>query len=81
MLQQKQYLILKKRNYRNNEEKYEQFSGRSKNSDYTTCNLMYYEYFSKHCSLIAIDVNKQIELENLDLKQKINFVGRLEFYH
>ena len=42
---------------------------------------MYYEYFSKHCSLIAIDVNKQIELENLDLKQKINFVGRLGFYH
>ena len=50
----------------------------SKNNDYTTCNLLDYEYFSKHYKLIAIDLSKQIELENLDLKQQINFIGWLE---
>ena len=39
---------------------------------------MDYEYFSKHYKLIAIDLSKQIELENPDLKQKINFIGKLE---
>ena len=39
---------------------------------------MDYEYFSKHYKLIAIDKSKQIELENPDLKQQINFMGRLE---
>ena len=34
---------------------------------------MDYEYFSKHYKLIAIDLSKQIELEDPDLKQKINF--------
>ena len=34
--------------------------------------------FSKHYKLIAIDLRKQIELENPDLKQQINFIGRLE---
>ena len=43
----------------------------SKNNDYTTGNLLDYEYFSKHYKLIAIDLSKQIELENSDLKQKI----------
>ena len=41
-------------------------------------NLSDYEYFSKHYRLIAIDVSKQIELENPDLKQHINFIGRLD---
>ena len=50
----------------------------SKNNDYTTGNLLDYEYFSKHYKLIAIDLSKQIELENPDLKQQINFIGRLE---
>ena len=50
----------------------------SKNNDYTTGSLLYYDYFSKHCKLIAIDLSKQIELENPDLKQQINFIGRLE---
>ena len=49
-----------------------------KNNDYTTGNLLDYEYFSKHYKLIAIDLSKQIELENPDLKQKINFIGRLK---
>ena len=50
----------------------------SKNSNYTTGNLLDYEYFSKHYELIAINLSKQIELENTDLKQQINFIGRLE---
>ena len=48
-----------------------------RNNDYTTENLLDYEYFSKHYKLIAIDLSEQIELENPDLKQKINFIGRL----
>ena len=36
------------------------------------------EYFSKYYKLIAIDLSKQIELENPDLKQEINFIGRLK---
>ena len=39
---------------------------------------MDYEYFSKHYKLIAIDLSKQAELENSDLKQQINFTGKLE---
>ena len=50
----------------------------SRNNDYTIGNLLDYEYFKDHCKLIAIDLSKQIELENPDLKQQINFTGRLE---
>ena len=50
----------------------------SENNDYTTGNLLDYEYFKDHHRLIAIDLSKQIELENSDLKQQINFIGRLE---
>ena len=50
----------------------------SKNNDYTTGNLLDYEYFSKHYKKIAIDLSKQIKSENPDLKQQINFIGRLE---
>ena len=39
---------------------------------------MNYEYFSKHYKLNATDLSKQIELENPDLKQWINFFGRLD---
>ena len=49
-----------------------------RNNDYTTSNLLDYEYFSKHYKLIAIDLSKQIELENPDLKQQIYFIGKLE---
>ena len=48
-----------------------------RNNDFMTVNSLDYEYFSKYYKLIAIDLSKQIELENPDLKQ-INFVGRLE---
>ena len=50
----------------------------SKNNDYTSGNLLDYEYFSKHCKLIAIDLSKQIKLENPELKQQINLNGKLE---
>ena len=46
-----------------------------RNNDYTTGNLLDYEYFSNCYKLIAIDLSKQIELENPDLKQQI---GKLE---
>ena len=49
-----------------------------RNNDHTIGNLLDYEYFSKHYKLVAIDLSKQIELENPDLKQQINFIGRLE---
>ena len=55
-----------------------------RNNLFTTGNLLNYEYFSKYYKLFAIDVSEQIELENLDLKQKVIFIGRLErnvFHH
>ena len=63
---------------KNKGEAYEAIIKMSKNNNYTTGNLLDYEYFSKHNKLIAIDLSKQIGLENLDLKQKINFIDRLE---
>ena len=50
----------------------------SKVNDYKNSNLLDYDYFSKHYKLIAIDLNKQIELENFDLKQQIKFIGKLK---
>ena len=63
---------------KNKEEAYEAIIEMSKNNDYTTGNLLDYEYFKDHYKLIAIDLSIQIELENHDLKQQINFSGRLE---
>ena len=40
----------------------------SKNNNYTTGNLLDYEYFKDHYKLIAIYLSKQIELESLNLK-------------
>ena len=62
---------------KNKEEAYEAIIEMSNNNDYTTGNLLDYEYFSNHYRLIAIDLSKRIELENHNLKQ-INFIGRLE---
>ena len=42
-----------------------------RNNDYMAGNLLDYKYFSKHCRLIAIDLSKNIELENPDLKKKL----------
>ena len=63
---------------KNKGEAYEAIIEMNKNSDYTTGNLLDYEYFSNHYKLIAIDLSKPIELENPDLNQQINFISRLE---
>ena len=63
---------------KNKEEAYEAINEMSKNNDYTAGHLLDYEYFKDYYKLIAIDLSKQIELENPDLKQPINFIGRLE---
>ena len=63
---------------KNKQEAYEAITEISKNNDYTTGNLLDYEYFKDQYKLIAIDLSKQTELENIDLKQQINFIGRLE---
>ena len=49
-----------------------------RNNDYTTGNLLDYEYFSNNYKLIAIDLSKQIELEDANTMQQINFIGRIE---
>ena len=63
---------------KNSEKTYEQITEMGRNNDYTTGNLLDYEYFSKYYKLIEIDLSKQTELENSDLKQQINFIWRLE---
>ena len=61
------------------EEAYEKIIDISRNNEYTTGNLLDYDYFKKHYKLIAIDLSKQQVLqENEDLIQQINFIGRLE---
>ena len=63
---------------KNKEETYDKIIEVSKNNDYTTGNLFDYDYFSKHYKLIVIDLSKQVKLKDADLKQQINFIGRLE---
>ena len=50
----------------------------SKNNNFTTGNLLDYDYFSKRYKLIAIDLSKQTELAKSDLRQQTNFIGKLE---
>ena len=64
---------------RTKEEAYEKIIDICKNNEYTTSNLLDYDYFKKHYKLIAIDLSKQQVLqENEDLIQQINFIGKLE---
>ena len=63
---------------KNKEEAYEEIRSINKNNDFTTGILLDYEYFSKHYKLIAIDLSKQTELENPNLKQQVNFIGKHE---
>ena len=61
------------------EEAYEKIIDISRKNEYTTGNLLDYEYFKKYYKLIVIDLSKQQVLrENEDLIQQINFIGRLE---
>ena len=60
------------------EEAYEKIVDISRNNEYTTGNLLDYDYFKKY-KLIAIDFSKQqVSHENGDLIQQINFIGKLE---
>ena len=64
---------------RTEEEAYEKILDISRNNEYTTGNLLDYDYFKKYYKSIAIDLSKQQVLqENEDLIQQINFIGRLE---
>ena len=61
------------------EEAYEKFIDISRNNEYTTGNLLDYDYFKKYYKLIAIDLSKQQVLqENEYLIQQFNFIGKLE---
>ena len=61
------------------EEAYEKIIDISRNNEYTTGNLLDYDYFKKYYKFIAIDLSKQQVLqENEDLIQQVNFIGRLE---
>ena len=62
---------------KNKEETYEQIIEVERNNDYTTDNLLDHDYFSNHYKLIAIDLRKQNELENPDLKQQTNLIGKI----
>ena len=63
---------------KNKEEAYEQIIEMSKNNHYTTGNLLDYGFFKDHYKIIAIDFSRQIELEYPDLKQQIDFIGRID---
>ena len=62
---------------KNKEEAYEPIIEMSKNNDHTTGSLLDYEYYSKYYKLVAVNLSKQIELEN-SVKQQTNFVGSLK---
>ena len=61
------------------EEAYEKIIDISRNNEYTTGNLLDYDYFKIYYKLIAIDLSKQqILQENEDLIQQVNFIEKLE---
>ena len=60
---------------KNKKETYQAITELIRNSDYTTGNLLNYDYFLNHYKLIAIDLSKQ----DVDLsKQQISFIGKLK---
>ena len=61
------------------EEAYEKIIDISRNNEYTTGNLLDYDYFKNYYKSNAIDLSEQQALqENEDLIQQINFIGKLE---
>ena len=50
----------------------------SKNNDYTTGDLLEYEYFIDYYQLIAIDLSKQTELENPNLNNNLILLENLK---
>ena len=64
---------------RNIKETYEKIAQLTDPSGYyRRGNFLDYEYFKEHYKLIAIDLSKQTEMENKDIKQQINFILNLE---
>ena len=63
---------------KNKEEAFKAIAEMGRNNDYAIGNLLDYECFLKHYKLIAKRLSQQIELSNPDLKQQINFIGRLD---
>lgn len=51
------------------EKPYENITEMSKNNDGTTGPLLDYDYFSKHCRLVATDLSKQVLFKNADTMQ------------
>ena len=61
------------------EEAYEKIIDISRNNEYTTGNLLDYDYFKKYSTLIATDLSKpQVLQENEDIIQQINVIAKLE---
>ena len=58
-------------------EAYEKIIDISKNDEYTTGNLLDYDYLKKYFKLIALS-KQQVLQENENLIQQINFIGRLD---
>ena len=50
----------------------------SNNNNYSTSNLLDFVWILNHFRLIGIDLSQQIELEDTDSTQQINFIGRLD---
>ena len=50
----------------------------SNNNDYSTSNLLDFVFILNYYILIGIDLSQQIELEDADSTQEINFIGRLD---
>ena len=63
---------------KNNAETFENFIKITKDNDHLTEFLLEYSYSDKNYRLIAIDLSKQKELEDLEIKHQINFTGNLD---
>ena len=60
---------------KNIEETYEKITQITDHNGYLTRgNLLDFEYFNGHYKLIAVDLSKQIELENEEILKQINFI-------
>ena len=59
---------------KNEEKAYEAIIETSNNTDYTTGNLLDFDYFKENHRLIEIDLSNQTKLKDL---QQIDFIGKL----
>ena len=63
---------------KNMEETYEKIIDLGNDDYYITGSLLNYQYFKKYYKLIAIDLSRQIELEDEGIMQQIDFIGTLK---